>query len=147
LAGELGDGWITHSSTLLGAPEVRAAFEEGRAVSSREGEPEILAEQYVFVGSREEALAIAPVWQFAAVADAVRDTEDPREVQRIAEERGALDDVIADWLISTDPAEHVAQIEKLYAGGATHVAVHSLQRDQEALVDFYGEDVLPRLRR
>lgn len=146
LAGELGDGWITHSSTLLEGQAVREAFEEGQRQAAKAESPGILAEQYVFVGDLSQARAMAPVWQFSSVAAAVIDIDDPREVQRVAEESGSIEDVVSQWLVSEDPEEHVKQIERLFEAGATHVAVHSVQQDQERLIEFYRERVLPGLR-
>ncbi len=146
LAGEAGDGWMTGSTTLLEAPHVMRAFREG--VAARGADPsatEILVEQYVFVGSEDEAYAAAPLWQFAAVEHLVRDMDDPRAIQRTAEENASLDQVVDSWLISKNPVEHVEQIHRLFEAGATHVAIHSVQPDQRRLIEFYGSEVLPGL--
>ena len=135
---------MTSAATLLEAPPVAKAFREG--VDARGGgAAEVLVEQYVFVGSEDEAYAAAPLWQFAAVEHLVRDMDDPRDIQRTAEEHVNLDDVIAPWLVSVDPAEHVERLQVLFDAGATHVAIHSVQPDQRRLIEFYGSDVLPRL--
>ena len=36
---------------------------------------------------------------------------------------------------------------ELFASGATGVHIHSGQRDQQKVIDFYGKEVLPRLRK
>ena len=38
-------------------------------------------------------------------------------------------------------------ISELFESGATGVHIHSGQRDQARLIDFYGKEVLPRLRK
>ncbi|MCH7698570.1 MAG: TIGR03557 family F420-dependent LLM class oxidoreductase [Chloroflexi bacterium] len=147
LAGEAGNGWITNSETLLEAPDVVRAFREGVAARDAGASAmEILVEQYVFVGSEEEAYAAAPLWRFAPAFPLVVDMDDPRAIQRTAEQNVTLDDVVAPWLISVDPAEHVEQVNRLFKAGATHVAIHSVQPDQRRLIEFYGSDVLPALR-
>ena len=146
LAGEAGDEWITNSETLLEAPDVVRAFREAVAARGADSQAmEVLVEQYVFVGSEDEAYAAAPLWQFAAVEHLVSDMDDPRAIQRTAEENASLDEVVAPWLVSVDPAEHVEQIHLLFDAGATHVAVHSVQPNQGRLIEFYGDEVLPKL--
>jgi len=54
---------------------------------------------------------------------------------------------MAQWMISTDPKAHLDTIRRLVDAGATHVFVHSAQRDQRRFIDFYGREVLPALRR
>jgi coenzyme F420-dependent glucose-6-phosphate dehydrogenase len=51
------------------------------------------------------------------------------------------------WLISADPQDHLDAIRRLIDAGATHVFVHSPQRDQRRFIDFYGREVLPTLQR
>jgi len=143
LAGEIGDGWMTDSGTLLEAEHVVRAF---RVESKESARTEVLVEQYVFVGDRAEAFDAAPLWQFAPVANLVRDVDDPREIQGFAEAEASLDQVVEPWLVSQDPREHVSQIRRLFEAGATHVAIHSVQPDQDRLIEFYGERVLPALR-
>ncbi len=149
LAGEIGDGWITNSTTLLAADHVVQAFRRGSKGSpSAENlpSPEILVEQYVFVGDRTAAYEAAPLWRFAPVGSRVLDMDDPRQIQTFAEAEVSLDQVVESWLVSQDPREHVSQIRKLFDAGATQVAIHSVQPDQDRLIDFYGREVLPALR-
>lgn len=46
---------------------------------------------------------------------------------------------------SPDPERHVAAIEEYREAGFDHVYVHQVARDQVGLVEFYGQEVLPRL--
>lgn len=55
--------------------------------------------------------------------------------------------MIKQWLVSADPEEHVHSIRQLFDAGITEVYIHSGQADQMRLVNFYGQEVLPRLRR
>jgi alkanesulfonate monooxygenase SsuD/methylene tetrahydromethanopterin reductase-like flavin-dependent oxidoreductase (luciferase family) len=142
LAGELSDGWITDGRTFLERPAVRRAFDGAR----RGRDVPILIEQYVFVGDEAEALEAARLWLFAPVADQVIAMDDPRAIQRLAEERSPPERVIESWLISRDPQPHIDRLRALFEAGASHVAVHSAQEDQERCIAFYGQQVLPALR-
>jgi hypothetical protein len=39
---------------------------------------------------------------------------------------------------------HIDAIDKLFAAGATIVNIHSGQEDQKRVIDFYGNNVLPK---
>ena len=143
LAGEIGDGWITDSATLLAADHAVDAF---RGASNTSSDAEVLVEQYVFVGDRTAAYEAAPIWRFAPVGGRVIDMDDPREIQTFAEAEASLEQVVESWLVSQDPREHIRRIRLLFEAGATHVAIHSVQPDQDRLIDFYGKDVLPAFR-
>jgi len=148
LAGQYGDGWITDAPTLTGRKDVVLAFEEGaRAAGKDPTAMPRLVEPFVIVGGREEALEVARLWQFHAVPNEVLDMSDPRRIQRYAEENSTPEQEMAQWMISTDPKAHLDTIRRLVDAGATHVFVHSAQRDQRRFIDFYGREVLPALRR
>jgi hypothetical protein len=70
---------------------------------------------------------------------------DPAKIQRLAEQQIPLQQIIEEWPVGTDPAVHVAAIDKLFASGATIVNIHSGQADQKKVIDFYARSVLPRL--
>jgi len=104
-----------------------------------------VVELWTVVGGREEALACAPLWQFLPVFSDVINVADPRNVQRIAMERSSPERVVEGWLVSDDPARHIAAIRELVDLGATHLFVHSPQPDQRKVIEFYGRHVIPAL--
>ena len=57
-----------------------------------------------------------------------------------------LEKVYGKWPISRDPDVHVKALMELFSSGATIVNVHSGQADQRAVIDFYGNHVLPKVR-
>jgi F420-dependent hydroxymycolic acid dehydrogenase len=57
-----------------------------------------------------------------------------------------LPKVYGDWTVSRDPAAHVKAIRKLFDSGVSIVNVHSGQPDQQAVIAFYGKEVVPRLK-
>jgi F420-dependent hydroxymycolic acid dehydrogenase len=71
---------------------------------------------------------------------------DPAEIERRAAAELPLPKVYGDWTVSSDPDAHVQAIKKLFDSGVSIVNVHSGQRDQQKVIDFYGKEVLPRIR-
>jgi TAT-translocated FGD2 family F420-dependent dehydrogenase len=147
LAGAYGDGLITdaQSATQL---DKREPFAEGaRAAGKRPEELPIHAELFVYVGTRQEAEPIARQWRFLprAWSDYVN-VVDPREIDRRAQAEVPLDDVLAMWTVSPDPAAHVARLQELVDGGVTHIYVHAGNADQQRAIAFYRDEVLPKVR-
>jgi hypothetical protein len=71
---------------------------------------------------------------------------DPKEIQQRADSEVPLEKVYGDWPVSTDPAVHVKAIFELFDSGATIVNIHSGQEDQKRVIEFYGKEVLPRIK-
>ena len=67
-------------------------------------------------------------------------------IQQQANAEIPLEKLIAEWPVSTDPAVHVKAITDLFDSGVTIVNVHSGQPDQKRVVEFYGSEVLPKLK-
>ena len=147
IAAREGDGWITDHGTLRRAIAQKQAYEqEARAAGKDPDALPRITELWAVVGDRDEALEAARKWQFLPVFPEVVNLPDPRAVQRRAEELSSPERVVADWVVSPDPAVHVAAVRDLAAAGATHVFLHSPQEDQRRVIEFYGRHVLPALR-
>lgn len=147
-AGMHGDGLISDSERAR-KPEMRQAFAEGaRAADKDPQQMPILAEHFVVVGGQQEAREAAEQWRFIpkAWSKFVNDP-DPRSILQGAEAEISDEQVIKQWLVSNDPEEHVHSIRQLFDAGITEVYIHSGQADQMRVVEFYGQEVLPRLRR
>lgn len=147
MAGRFGDGWITSAKDAT-TPEKRKAFDDAVAASGRAAQDvPIIAETWVVDGGTREAEAAAARWRFIPQAFTKYFTNpDPRAIQRDAEASVPLPSVYTDWPVSEDPAVHVAVIQKLLDGGVQQLFVHSAQPDQRRMLEFYGRDVLPKLR-
>jgi TAT-translocated FGD2 family F420-dependent dehydrogenase len=147
LAGEHGDGWITGDSTLARRPETYEAFREGARAASKDADrmPK-LVELYVYLGEESAAIEDARYWQYSNVVADVLYIADPREIQRLGEERGDVRAVARRWLVSRDPQDHVQAIRSLADRGMSHVFIHAPQSDQLGVIRFYGEEVIPALR-
>ncbi|MFY9911967.1 MAG: hypothetical protein WCF22_20345 [Candidatus Sulfotelmatobacter sp.] len=48
--------------------------------------------------------------------------------------------------MGTDPNLHIKKVTELFESGVTIVNVHAGQKDQQRVIDFYGKEVLPKLR-
>ncbi len=67
-------------------------------------------------------------------------------IEHQAQSELPLSKVYADWTVSQDPAVHTEAIARLFDSGVSIVNVHSGQPDQQKVLDFYGKEVLPRLK-
>ncbi len=146
LAGKIGDGLISDGSRAT-RPELRQAFEQGaRAAGKDPASMPVLAEQMVVVGSKQEAERGAALWRYMPKAwERYVSDPDPRSIQRRAERDIPLEETYRSWVVSEDPDAHVQALQKLIDGGVTHIFLHSPQADQARVIQFYGEQVLPRL--
>lgn len=145
-AGQYGDGLITDPKTWK---QHKTEFEAGaRDAGKNPAQMPVLVEQYVIVGNRQDAENAAHLWHFGPKAfKKYYNVPDPKEIQREAASEIPLDQVYADWPISTDPNVHIKAINELFESGATIVNIHSGQPDQERVIQFYGKEVLPKVKK
>ena len=145
-AGEHADGLVTDPKTWK---QHKGEFEKGaKAAGKNPGEMPVLVEQYVVVGDKKEAEAAAKLWRFGPKAfETYYDIQDPKEIQRRAEAEIPLEKVYRDWPVSTDPGQHITVINELFDSGATIVNIHTGQADQMRVIEFYGNEVLPHVKR
>jgi TAT-translocated FGD2 family F420-dependent dehydrogenase len=145
LAGEHGDGLVTDPQTWMQhkgewASAARAAGKDPAAMP-------VLVEAFVVVGDQSDAAIAASLWNFIPKAfKGYHNIPDPAEIERRAQAELPLPRVYGDWTVSSDPAAHVQTIEKLFRSGATIVNIHSGQPDQQKVIEFYGREVLPKVR-
>lgn len=145
LAGLHGDGLITDPLTWK---QHKAEWEAGaREAGKNPADMPVLVEQFVVVGGDAEARQAAELWRFTQNAfKTLYNVTDPAEIQRRAEADSPLDQVMKDWPVGTDPGPHIAKIEELFDSGVSIVNVHAGQMDQERVIDFYANHVLPKVR-
>ena len=145
MAGKIGDGLISFTEQAS-QPELRQAFEQGaRAAGKQPASMPILVAHSVVVGDRQEAERWAPLLRFSPRSASYLNDPDPRSIQCRAEQEVPLEQVSSTWVVSQDPQVHLQALEKLIAGGVTHIFLHCPQQDQAKVITFYGEQVLPRL--
>jgi TAT-translocated FGD2 family F420-dependent dehydrogenase len=145
LAGQHGDGLITDPQTWK---EHKSEWESGaRAAGKNPSEIPVLVETFVVVGEQSDAQTAAKLWNFLPKAfKGYHNIPDPVQIERQAQADLPLPKVYGEWTVSTDPNAHVQAIKKLFDSGATIVNIHSGQPDQQKVLDFYGKEVLPRVK-
>jgi F420-dependent hydroxymycolic acid dehydrogenase len=145
LSGQHGDGLITDPQTWK---QHKGEWESGaRAAGKDPSSMPVFVESFVVVGDQADAQAPARLWNFLPKAfKGYHNIPDPAEIQRRAAAELPLPKVYGDWTVSADPDAHVQAIQKLFESGVTIVNVHSGQMDQQKVIDFYGKEVLPRLK-
>jgi len=146
LAGEHGDGLITDPQTWK---QHRGEWESGaRSAGKDPASMPVLVEAFVVVGGESEARASAKLWNFIPKAfKGYQNIPDPAQIEQRAEAELPLPKVYGDWTVSSEPAAHVKAVTELFDSGVTIVNVHSGQSDQQKVIEFYGTEVLPVLRR
>jgi TAT-translocated FGD2 family F420-dependent dehydrogenase len=145
-AGQYGDGLVTDPKTWK---QHKSEFEAGaRAAGKNPSEMPVLVEQYAVVGNQQEAKAAAELWRFGPKAfKSYYNIRDPKEIQRRADSEIPLEQVYGEWPIGTDPNVHLKTINELFDSGATIVNIHTGQANQQRLIEFYGKEVLPKVRK
>jgi F420-dependent hydroxymycolic acid dehydrogenase len=140
------DGLITDPETWK---EHREEFESGAREAGKDpSQMPVFVEQFVVVGDKKDAEASAELWRFLPKAwKPYFNIRDPQEIQRRAEAELPLEEVYKSFTVSTDPEVHVKALQEAFKGGATEVHIHSGQADQRRVIEFYGKEVLPRLRK
>ncbi len=151
VAGRYGDGWMTtggagpvddYRERLIPAVE-RGRREAGRDPASVRRVIELAV---VYADSRQEGLEQARLWAPSMTPNREKyGIHDPRDLQRYG---ALLDDTTVErhWFISGDPDEHVALAEKFIQLGFTDLYFHAPGPRQGEFIQFYGQQVLPRLR-
>lgn len=141
LAGQFGDGWITQSGDVTN-PKLLAAFGAGAQAAGRDvatlGKR---AEMFAVVGDDAVAARAATLWRFTAGAV---DQPDPVDIQRAAESN-PTDKVLGGWTVGTDAGRHVEAAQRVLDAGAVPF-LHFPQDDPMVAIDFYRDNVLPKLR-
>jgi alkanesulfonate monooxygenase SsuD/methylene tetrahydromethanopterin reductase-like flavin-dependent oxidoreductase (luciferase family) len=145
-AGQHGDGLITDPKTWK---QHKSEFEAGAKNAGKDpSHMPVLVEQYVVVGDQNEAQKAAELWRFGPKAfKTYYNIRDPQTIQQRADAEIPLEQVYSEWPIGTDPAVHIKKINELFSSGATIVNIHSGQGDQKKVIEFYGKEVLPKVKR
>jgi coenzyme F420-dependent glucose-6-phosphate dehydrogenase len=92
------------------------------------------------------ALEDTRIWAALALpAESKVGVEDPREMERLAQEL-PLEQAASRWIVSSDPDEQVARIAPYLELGFTHLVFHTPGDDQRRFIELYSDHVLPRLR-
>jgi len=149
LAGLYGDGLITGGNVLKSTPKVKESWEAGVRESGRDPATQsLIVEHWTAIGDESAGREGAKKWRFLAKAweSGFFDNISPLDVQKRAEQEIPLDDVLKDWVVSTDPKVHLDAIRELADKGATHIVLHVASPNQQDAIDFFGREVLPTIQ-
>jgi TAT-translocated FGD2 family F420-dependent dehydrogenase len=145
-AGQYGDGLVSDPDTWQ---QHKSEFQEAaKAAGKNAAQTPVLVELFVTVGDQKDAQAAAELWRFLPKAfKQYYNVRDPQTIQQRAEAELPLEKVVSNWVVSTDPDAHAKKIAELHSSGATIVNIHSGQQEQRRVIDFYGNEVLPRVKK
>jgi TAT-translocated FGD2 family F420-dependent dehydrogenase len=144
-AGEHGDGLITDPKTWK---QHKGEFESAaRAAGKDPRQMPVLVELFVVVGDESDAKESAELWRFIPKAfKSYYNVRDPQTILERASAEVPLRQVYGDWPVSMDPEVHVKAVNELFESGASIVNIHSGQPNQRRVIEFYGKEVLPKLK-
>jgi coenzyme F420-dependent glucose-6-phosphate dehydrogenase len=139
LAGRIGDGLVGTSPES----ELLELFDE----AGGEGKPRYGQVTVCYAESEEEARRTAfEIWPNAALKGTLsQELPTPSDFEAAAE-MVTKDDVAELVVCGPDASRHVEMIEKYAQAGYDHVYVHQVGSEQEAFLDFYKAEVMPRCR-
>ncbi|MGI4893925.1 MAG: TIGR03557 family F420-dependent LLM class oxidoreductase [Janthinobacterium lividum] len=144
-AGRWGDGWIGGAKDFSD-PELLDAFARGAGDAGKDpATMPKLGELFVNVGDVDLDYA-ASLWRFTVDSwdPALLYEPNPVRIQEKAEAMWPLEQVYASWPQGS-PGNHISAVQQLLDAGVTPM-VHSGQRDQSRVIDFYARFVLPYLQ-
>src|SRR5581483_3072582 len=139
------DGLITDPKTWK---QYKSEYENGAKAAGKDPlQMPVLIEQYVVVGDEKEAQAAAELWRFGPKAfKKYYNIRDPQAIQQQDDSEIPLQQVYQDWPVGNDPNVHIKVVNELFQSGATIVNIHTGQPDQKKVINFYGREVLPKVR-
>lgn len=139
--------------TVGGAPDKVAGTLEAFAAGAREAGkdptamPKILQLHLSWAATEEEASANAlREWPNGGMRFPKQDIRSPADFAALAE-LVRPEDFAGRMLISADPDEHRAEIQRFLDLGVDRVYLHNVGRNQTEWIDVFGRDVLPKLTR
>jgi TAT-translocated FGD2 family F420-dependent dehydrogenase len=146
LAGIHGDGLITDPQTWK---QYKSEWEAGaREAGKNPANMQVMVEQFVATVDPADARDGAELWRFLPKAfKGYENIPDPAKIQQEADSQIPLEKVMSDWAIGPDPEIHIKKINELLASGVTKVNIHSAQPDQKKVIEFYRDNVLPKVNR
>jgi coenzyme F420-dependent glucose-6-phosphate dehydrogenase len=150
-AGRVGDGFICTSGkgAELYRDQLLPAFEEGAREAGKDPATldRMIEVKVAFDTDRQRALEDTRLWGALALSGPEKTgVEDPLEMERLADAL-PIERTASRWIVSTDPEEHVEQIQFYIDLGFNHLVFHAPGNDQRRFLDLYADRVMPLLRK
>jgi coenzyme F420-dependent glucose-6-phosphate dehydrogenase len=147
--GRLADGIITVGAPLEKIGGLFAKFEEGAREAGKDPDtmPRVLQLHLSWAPTDEEALTNAMVeWPNGGMKFPKADIRSPLEFEQMAK-LVRSEDFEGRMVISSDPDEHRAYIQRFVDLGFDRVYLHNVGRNQAEWIEVFGREVLPKLHR
>jgi G6PDH family F420-dependent oxidoreductase len=148
-AGRTVDGLITVGAPLEKISGLFAKFDEGAREAGKDPStmPKVLQLHLSWAPTDEEALRNAMVeWPNGGMKFPKGDIRSPFELEQMAK-LVRPEDFEGRMVISSDPDEHRAYIQRFVDLGFDRVYLHNVGRNQRQWIDVFSEHVLPKLAR
>lgn len=148
-AGRSADGLITVGAPIEKISMLFGRFEEGARDAGKDPStmPKVLQLHMSWAETDEEAMRNAMVeWPNGAMKFPKADIRSPFEFEQIAK-LVRPEDFEGRMIISADPDDHRAYIQKFVDLGFDRIYLHNVGRNQRQWIDVFGRDVLPKLVR
>ncbi len=141
--GAWADGLITIAQPRPVLQEVLDAFREGGG----EGKPAYVQVHVSYAATDDEALAIAhDQWRSNVFGGPIAwDLERVEQFDEISQ-KVRPDDLHDHVLVSSDPSRHVGWLSEVLELGVDGVYIHHVGQEQDAFLEVFGGQVLPKLR-
>ncbi len=145
--GALCDGIITVGAPLEKIGGIFAKFDEGARSAGKDPDsmPKIMQLHMSWAATDEEAAVNAMTeWPNGGMKFPKQDIKSPFDFEQIAK-LVRLEDFEGRMLISSDPDQHRAEIQKYLDLGIDRLYLHNVGRNQEEWIKVFGQSVLPKL--
>ncbi len=147
--GKFADGIITVGAPLEKIEGLFAKFAEGAKEAGKDPNsmPKVLQLHMSWADTDEQALTNALTeWPNGGMKFPKADIRSPLDFEQMAALVRA-EDFEGRMVISADPDEHRAYIQKFVDLGFDRVYLHNVGRNQQEWIETFGRDVLPRITR
>jgi G6PDH family F420-dependent oxidoreductase len=147
--GKFADGIITVGAPLEKIGGLFAKFEEGAREAGKDPDtmPRVLQLHLSWAPTDEEALTNAMVeWPNGGMKFPKADIRSPFEFEQMAK-LVRTEDFEGRMVVSSDPDEHRAYIQRFVDLGFDRVYLHNVGRNQAEWIEVFGREVLPKLHR
>jgi G6PDH family F420-dependent oxidoreductase len=148
-AGRHADGLITVGAPVEKISMLFGKFDEGAKDAGKDPStmPKVLQLHMSWAETDEEAMRNAMVeWPNGGMKFPKGDIRSPFEFEQIAK-LVRPEDFEGRMIISADPDDHRAYIQKFVDLGFDRIYLHNVGRNQRQWIDVFGRDVLPKLVR
>ncbi|MBA0124902.1 TIGR03557 family F420-dependent LLM class oxidoreductase [Haloechinothrix sp. YIM 98757] len=145
--GELGDGLITPGASMDKLGGILDNLAQGARKAGRDPDdiPKLLQVHLSWADTDEQAWSQAiEQWPNGGMKFPKADVRSPFDFEQMAK-LVRRDDFAGRMVISSDPDEHRASLQKFIDAGFTRIYLHNVGRNQREWLEVFGREVLPSL--